>query len=158
MARYLSNGYNAADAARAVTTSENANYLAVLGNKYLNKPEVKKILEDSINDVRMTRNEAIEILAEEIRSRKDGKISKDSLNKFLLTYEKFTRTRAEMDKERFQHDLEQLLKTGDLLEDFIEGETEEFEKVFSPRMENGRVIFDIKKKTWDGRSGLTGHS
>lgn len=101
----------------------------------------------------MTREEAIEIIADKIRAVDEDKLSKDNLNKFLLTYERFTRTQAEMDKERFQHDLEQLLKTGDLLEEFMEGETEEFEKVFSPRLENGRMIFDIKKKTWNGKKG-----
>jgi len=151
--RYIANGYNAADAARTVTDSENTNYLAVVGNRYINKPEVKKLLEESLGKTRMTREEAIEIIADKIRAVDEDKLSKDNLNKFLLTYERFTRTQAEMDKERFQHDLEQLLKTGDLLEEFMEGETEEFEKVFSPRLENGRMIFDIKKKTWNGKKG-----
>lgn len=115
----------------------------------MNKPEVQKLIEESLNKTRMTREEAIRIIADELR---DTNLTKDNQIKFLQTFEKYTRTQAEMDKEAFQHDLEQLLKTGDILEDFLDGEVEEFEKIFLPRMEDGRVIFDIKKKTWNGRN------
>lgn len=141
--RYLTNGGNATDAARAISGSDNASSLAVLGARWRKDPVVLRLIEESTENARMSRDEAIRMLSEMIRQEDLGP---DLKNKLLLSFEKYTRSAEEQEREKFQRDLAALLSKGDLCEEFINGDTEPFEKEFRPQMVDGRVIFDIKKK------------
>ena len=142
---YVENGFNATDAARAVSKSENEHSLAQIGYEYMNKPVVQNLLQERLREARLSRDDMIDIISGKIR---DGNVTTNDLVKLAQIHEKYTKDKAAAEQFEYEQKLRGLLQTGDILEDFLEGKTDKFEKMFKPRLnKDGKIIFGgLKKK------------
>ena len=141
---YVENGFNATDAARAVSKSENEHSLAQIGYEYMNKPVVQNLLQERLREARLSRDDMIDIISGKIR---DGNVTTNDLVKLAQIHEKYTKDKAAAEQFEYEQKLRGLLQTGDILEDFLEGKTDKFEKMFKPRLnKDGKIIFGGLKK------------
>lgn len=139
-------------AARAISKSKDKHNLQKLGKAYLNMPEVQDAIEEA-NTFVLDREGIARSLTEILIS---DEASRDQKIKAANALEKLTRGDSD-EQSGFQDDFERFLhEYGDVLESFLNGKTEEFEKVFRPRLDDdGKVRFHIKKNK--GRSARERH-
>jgi dihydroxyacetone kinase DhaKLM complex PTS-EIIA-like component DhaM len=140
---YVEQGFNATQAAKAISKSTNANTLAVLGHEMLGKAIVQDILAENLSEARMNRDSAIGMISAELLK---GALTADQKHKYLMALEKYTKAAEGAEQASYEAKLKTLLMESDLIEDFVDGKVEGFNKVFNPVMVDGKVIFDRDKK------------
>lgn len=74
---YLSNGFNATEAARAAGYRGNNNVLSVTGHENLRNPKISVIVKERLNEAAMSANEVIARLSEIARGEVDNFLDED---------------------------------------------------------------------------------
>lgn len=133
---------DAVQAARLISKCKDRKGLARIGREYLGMPEVQDAIEKA-NTFTLDRDGIARALTEILTN---PGATVDQKIKASNALEKLTRYGDIDDKSTFQDDFERfLVDYGDVLEEFMDGKSDNFEKVFRPQMSNGKVTFHIKK-------------
>lgn len=141
--QYLKTG-DEADAAAEYANSKDRKYLLKIGKRLLSDPVVIDMIDQAKNK-KMNRKDLEKELTE-IISDESGKHSKEDKWKARTLLEKVTRLSKGDAEDELGKKLEGLfVEYGDVLDDFMNGDPDEFEKIFRPQLKNGKVVFDVKK-------------
>ena len=141
-AKVYINTTDVVEAARAISKTTDPKMLRTLGNKYLSMPEVQDAIEKASTFV-LDRDGIARALTEILT----GTATADQKIKAAAALERVTRYGDKDEGEGFQDDFERFLYDyGDILEEFMKGKPDNFEKVFRPRLSaDGKVTFHVKK-------------
>ena len=130
------------EAVKTFSKSTDPRSLNTLAQKYLDMP----LVQDGIEKARtftLDRDGIARALTEILT----GNATADQKIKAAAALERVTRYGDKDEGEGFQDDFERFLYDyGDILEEFMEGKSDNFEKVFRPRLsDDGKVTFHVKK-------------
>ncbi len=131
-----------AKAARVISKCTDRKSLLRIGREYLNIAEVQDAIEEA-ETFTLDRDGIARALSEILT----GSNTVDQKIKASNALEKLTRYGDVDDKSTFQDDFERfLVDYGDVLEEFMGGDSEKFNEIFRPTLDSkGQIQFHLKK-------------